>query len=101
MFILARGGQTYSRLRFNVGPGGSLEIPVNVDYSRPFPGSNEEGWNQEYLANVAPDMANSLSDEFARFDLPDDSGFPAYPNEPWDEFWPDDQPEPEVFFHDA
>ena len=30
MFILARGGQTYCRLRFNVGPGGEVEIPVTV-----------------------------------------------------------------------
>ena len=36
MFILAAGGQTYSRLSFHVGPGGSLELPVSVDYSRPF-----------------------------------------------------------------
>jgi hypothetical protein len=101
MFILARGGQTYSRLRFNVGPGGSLEIPVNVDYSRPFAGSNEQGWNQEYLANVTPDMARFMSDEIARFDKPDDFGFAANSDEPWDALWPDDQPEPEMFFHDA
>ena len=44
MFILARGGQTYARLRFNVGPGGEISIPVEVDYSRPFAGSDEEVW---------------------------------------------------------
>ena len=36
MFILARGGQTYARLRFNVGPGGHVQIPVEVDFHRPF-----------------------------------------------------------------
>lgn len=52
MFILARGGQTYARLRFNVGPGGSLKIPVGVDYQAPFTGSEHEAWETEYLAHV-------------------------------------------------
>ena len=54
MFILARGGETYARLRFNVGPGGEMEIPVTVDYSRPFAASNQEAWQAEYAANVQP-----------------------------------------------
>jgi hypothetical protein len=53
MFILARGGQTYARLRFNVGPGGELTIPVSVDYSRPFAASDLKGWQQEYAANLS------------------------------------------------
>jgi proteasome lid subunit RPN8/RPN11 len=52
MFILARGSQSYARLRFHVGPGGDLAIPVTVDYSRPFAASDPEGWKAEYLANV-------------------------------------------------
>ena len=36
MFILALGGKSYARLRFNVGPGGSVVIPVVVDYSQAF-----------------------------------------------------------------
>jgi len=32
MFILARTGQCYARLRFNIGPGGEQNIPVEVDY---------------------------------------------------------------------
>ncbi len=52
MFILARGGQTYARLRFNVGPGGELEIPVDVDFDQPFGGSDHAAWEQEYVANV-------------------------------------------------
>ena len=39
MFILGRTGKTYSRLRFNVGPGGEVVIPVQVDFSLPFAGS--------------------------------------------------------------
>ena len=45
-------GQTYARLRFNVGPGGAIETPVEVDCSRPFSGSDLDAWEQEYLANV-------------------------------------------------
>jgi hypothetical protein len=52
MFIVAQGGQRYARLRFHVGPGGSLLLPVEVDYRRPFAASNQEAWREEYLANV-------------------------------------------------
>ena len=53
MFILARGGQTYARLRFNIGPGGEMMIPVRVDYSRPFAASELAGWRQEYAENLS------------------------------------------------
>jgi len=52
LFVLARGGKTYARLRFNVGPGGDLLIPVRVEYARPFPGSDHEGWEREYERNI-------------------------------------------------
>jgi len=55
MFILARECQTYTRLSFHVGPGGSLVIPVEVDYGRPFAASSEGAWEEEYLANVRVD----------------------------------------------
>jgi proteasome lid subunit RPN8/RPN11 len=58
MFIIAREGQTYARLRFNVGPGGAIEIPVKVDYSRQFSGSKMDAWENEYLANVCPEFAS-------------------------------------------
>lgn len=54
MFVLARGGQTYARLRFNVGPKGDVVIPVRVDYSIPFEASNHDAWQQEYAANIQP-----------------------------------------------
>jgi len=47
MFILARHGQTSARLEFHVGPGGSLLLPVEVDYHRPFPGSDEATWREQ------------------------------------------------------
>jgi proteasome lid subunit RPN8/RPN11 len=52
MFIIARGGRCYARLRFNTGPGGQLEIPVAVDYRLAFGPSAQEAWEAEYLANV-------------------------------------------------
>ncbi len=55
MAILARGGKTYARLRFNSGPGGSLLIPVLVDYSQEFPGSDWEAWQEEYDLHVHPE----------------------------------------------
>jgi len=54
MFILARGGQSYCRLQFNVGPGGAVELPVEVDYCKPFPASDELAWEAEYRARVQP-----------------------------------------------
>jgi proteasome lid subunit RPN8/RPN11 len=56
MAILARGGQSYARLRFNVGPGGNLLIPIEVDYTRPFSASDQTAWQAEYAANVQPDL---------------------------------------------
>jgi proteasome lid subunit RPN8/RPN11 len=55
MFILAKGGSAYARLRFNVGPGGDLVIPFQVDFSNPFQGSSFEAWEAEYLANIHPE----------------------------------------------
>jgi hypothetical protein len=48
MLIVARGGQTFARLRLNVGPGGELILPVEVDYQRPFPASDRTAWQSEY-----------------------------------------------------
>lgn len=48
MFILARGGSTYARLRFQSGPGGDLVLPVEIDYQRAFPASDSAAWQQEY-----------------------------------------------------
>ncbi len=52
MCILARGGQAYARVRFNVGPGGSWEIPVEVDFRQPFPAAETAAWEREYLEAV-------------------------------------------------
>lgn len=54
MFILAREGETYARLRFNTGPGGQMLIPVQVDYDAPFEASDHELWQAEYQREVVP-----------------------------------------------
>ena len=55
MFILARGGDTYARLRFGVGPGGEIELPVAVDYDAPFEGSDFAAWDEQYETCVTPE----------------------------------------------
>jgi proteasome lid subunit RPN8/RPN11 len=52
MFILARGGETYCRLRFRAGPGGAFEIPVRVDFETNFSGSDFEAWAEEYDTTI-------------------------------------------------
>ena len=52
LFVLARGGKIYARLRFNTGPGGQIALPVEVDYRRPFTGSDLDAWKAEYKANI-------------------------------------------------
>lgn len=54
MFILARNGATYARLQWNVGPRGAMEVPVSVDYARPFAASDECAWREEYDRCVLP-----------------------------------------------
>ena len=52
MFIVARGGQTYARLRLSAGPGGELVLPVEVDFRQPFPESTSTAWQREYEQSV-------------------------------------------------
>lgn len=55
MFIVSRSGKTYARLRFNAGPGGHLQVPVQVDYSQPFAASDHAAWEAEYRAHMHPE----------------------------------------------
>ena len=52
MAIVGRGGQTYGRLRFGVGPGGEGKVHVEVDYGVAFAGSDHAAWEAEYDATV-------------------------------------------------
>ncbi len=53
MFILACGGATYSRLRFNVGPTTSKRLDVAIDYESEFEAADHFGWTKEYEAAVS------------------------------------------------
>jgi hypothetical protein len=86
MFILARGGRTYARLSFNIGPGGAMTIPTCVDYGRAFAGSDAASWEEEYQANVIPAPVLPLSlpgtwgdgfglEHFANEEAPSSAGF--------------------------
>jgi len=61
MFILAQQGKTYARLRFNIGPGGHIAIPVEVDFGVPFGPSRFEAWEAEYKATISPERASLWS----------------------------------------
>lgn len=52
MFILACGGQTYARLRFNAGLEGELLLPVEIDYRQPFAGTDYSSWEEEYKKHI-------------------------------------------------
>jgi len=52
LFIVAQDNKTYAKLSFNVGPGGCMLIPAEVDYSREFGPSEHELWDAEYTTNV-------------------------------------------------
>jgi hypothetical protein len=87
MFILARGGKSYARLRFHVGPGGDIELPVEVDWSKPFAGSDHDAWQAEYRANVEA-FAPILAEQ------------PFGQSETWEDAWglDGDRPFVESFF---
>ena len=61
MAILGRTGNTFARLRFNAGPGGSMDLPVRVDWTdwprvAPWLAHRIEEWEREYvtLVNCVP-----------------------------------------------
>ena len=78
MCILSQDGSSFARLRFNVGPGGELKIPVCIEYGCEFEAAGFESWKQQYKANVAeeevfkpaeqskkvPDKLNQETDSF-------------------------------------
>jgi hypothetical protein len=93
MFIVARGGQTYARLRFGADPGGALILPVEVDFRTAFAAANPEAWQAEYgqMVSIEPDRpqrppAARLFDE--RMSWPDDHGL-AF-GDAWFESFPQD-----------
>ncbi len=85
MFILAREGQSYTRLRFNVGPGAEIELPVCVDYSRSFLASRPDAWEAEYLTNVH--AVQPVPSESAEWEPVRPSPLEEDPTNSWFESW--------------
>ncbi len=52
MHIIAEEGNTYTRARFNVGPGTERRLRSCVDFDREFPATDHESWFIEYCDNV-------------------------------------------------
>ena len=52
LFIVGQESTTYARLCFNVGPGGQVLIPTEIDYGQDFSATNHELWDAEYTSNV-------------------------------------------------
>lgn len=52
MHILAQEGNTYTRARFNVGPGTERRLSTRTVFDGEFPASNHEEWFIEYCDNV-------------------------------------------------
>ena len=64
MFILAKGGQTYCRLGFRAGPGGSMNLDVVIDYDASFVASDHAAWSSEYDAHIHPELRELPRDLF-------------------------------------
>ncbi|WP_148080352.1 hypothetical protein [Roseimaritima ulvae] len=53
MFILARCGATYGRLRLTAGPGAEVSLQHGIDYSMPFASADHDSWEAEYQRTVS------------------------------------------------
>lgn len=51
MFIIARSGNTFAELHWKAGSA-SLPMNVEVDFSKPFEGSDHASWDEEYRTTV-------------------------------------------------
>lgn len=52
MHILAEEGNSYTRARFNVGPGTEKRLRCRTAFDCEFPATDQEEWFQEYCDNV-------------------------------------------------
>lgn len=52
MCIVADSGATYARLQFCVGPRAALELPVTIDWTKPFADTMGDAWAEEYFQKV-------------------------------------------------
>jgi proteasome lid subunit RPN8/RPN11 len=101
MFILASGGDVYSRLRIGVSPQVEVLTDVAVDYESQFAGCDFEAWEQEYLQNVIPSDAFEVGHTLKKSQRQESSGsvldwgdnfsrtevLSAYDDYPYDDQW--------------
>ncbi len=67
MFILARGGSDYARIRMGQSPNLQIRLKPVLDCSMPFSGSDFERWASEYTTHVvAEDPFHGLRRSFSR-----------------------------------
>ncbi|MEQ8785143.1 MAG: hypothetical protein RIC55_02555 [Pirellulaceae bacterium] len=92
MFILAEKGATYARLQFNAGPGGSLVIPVEVDYSHAFAAADHEAWCEEYGRCVVDDDGRYVEVLDQRWETVDAAQVPDEFMDAWSDYVDDDAP---------
>ncbi len=91
MFVLAREGAAYARLRFNVGPGADVELSTEIDFTRQFEGSDRENWRREFDENVFDEMLRPEPVETSRKQMPDSTlSVPDAWYDPWFEYLDDD-----------
>lgn len=55
MHIIAKEGNTYTRARFNVGPGTDKRLRSRTEFAYEFPATDHEAWFIEYCENVTND----------------------------------------------
>lgn len=89
MLIVAENGAVYCRLKFNVGPGGTQMLKIEVDFTREFQASNHAAWTEEYEAKVKKlkfsittkeDVVSSCYESFP-INHCDDREYPSWWNE--------------------
>jgi hypothetical protein len=95
MFIIARNGHTYTRLRFNTGPGGEIELSTTIDYDADFPASDRGSWGQEFSKSVHDESIDTTqrfdSDPFGYRDPGDEDRY-----DDWLEYTQDDSDAPHL-----
>ena len=81
MGVVAQNGRSYAKLRFNVGPGGEMLIPMAVDYSQSFGPADQDAWQKEYETNIKAlawpgaslgNNGGSMESDLDYYSIPDD-----------------------------
>jgi len=97
MFIVARGGRAYARLKISAGPRGELLLPVEIDYRQAFAATDANAWTAEYLQKVRAALPRPLAPPRPRDDdLPPglDGEWPSWGDIWFEAFPPASYPDP-------